>query len=115
MEAYSIIGTTVHATCIAYMDIETKLGFYLLRFPRCDNFVKIQVGLPYASTVDDSNILMHFGGVDRNSLIRILNPNYEDQGICYDEPSIIKTHLIMMMKIFFIELNTNQTILIFLA
>ena len=26
------------------MDMETKLGFHLLRFPRCDNFVKIQVG-----------------------------------------------------------------------
>ena len=35
--------------------------------------------------VDDSNILMHFVGVDRNSLIRILNPNDEDQGIFYDE------------------------------
>ena len=36
------------------------------------------------------NILMHFGGLDRNSLIRILNPNDEDQSIFYDEPSIIK-------------------------
>ena len=40
--------------------------------------------------VDDSNILMQFGGLDRNSLIRILNPNDEDQSIFYDEPSIMK-------------------------
>ena len=40
--------------------------------------------------VDDSNILMHFGCLDRNSLIRILNPNDEDQSIFYDKPSIMK-------------------------
>ena len=65
------------------------------------------VGLPYASTVDDSNILMHFGGVDRNSLIRILNPNYEDQGICYDEPSIIKNSPYYDYEKLINELNTK--------
>ena len=28
--------------------------------------------LPYTAMVDDSNILMHFGGVDRNSLIQMM-------------------------------------------
>ena len=48
--------------------------------------------------VDHSNILMHFGGVDRNSLIRILNPNDGDQGIFYDDPPSLKTHFIIMMN-----------------
>ena len=69
--------------------------------------------LPYTAMVDYSNILIHFGGVDRNSLIRILNPNDEDQGIFYDEPSIIKNFT--MMKNESVNLIQKQTILISVA
>ena len=57
--------------------------------------------------VDDSNILMHFGGVDRNSLIRILNQNDEDQSIFYNEPSIIKNSPYYNDEKLIHELNTK--------
>ena len=57
--------------------------------------------------VDDSNILMHFGGLDRNSLIRILNPNDEDQSIFYDEPSIMKNSPYYHDEKLINELNTK--------
>ena len=59
--------------------------------------------------VDDSNILMHFVGVDRNSPIRILNPNDEDQGIFYDE---LKNSPYYNDEKLINELNTKNPILI---
>ena len=57
--------------------------------------------------VDDSTILMQFGGVDRNSLIRILNPNDEVQSIFYNEPSIIKNSPYYNDEKLINELNTK--------
>ena len=57
--------------------------------------------------VDYSNIIMQFGGLDRNSLIRILNPNDEDQIIFYDEPSIMKNSPYYHDEKLINELNTK--------
>ena len=40
--------------------------------------------------VDDDDILMHFGGLEQNSLIRVLNTINDDQDTTDDAPVLIR-------------------------
>ena len=92
--------TTVYLPAFNMYTCTMCLFMMLLLIP-CDN------AFYYTAMVDDSNILMHFGGLDRNSLIRILNPNDEDQSIFYDEPSIMKNSPYYHDEKLINELNTK--------